>query len=201
MENKMSVSDVIKYLSAPIFAALSYIIAERWQISNIIFKFSDPKAHITVSVGIYTAIMNLLFLWTLSKRTTVSSKIKDRKDQSNKIKIDEKPRKIEVEVSVSGNTNNVDEIISIVFPEWVDVSTKATPDIKLDETNPNKYNIKLSNIVNSKEVRSYFFDISLKTIYAETNRVGMIKATCSGNSFRYQKKDKDLQIQYVNRRD
>ncbi|MDT2638634.1 hypothetical protein P7D31_00700 [Enterococcus dongliensis] len=197
MENKMTVSDVIKYLSAPVFAAMSYIIAERWQISNAIFKFSDPKVHITVSVGIYTAIMNLFFLWALSKRTTVSSKVKDRKDQSNKIKIDEKPRKIEVEVEVTGNTNNIDEIISIVFPEWIDVSTKAVPDIKADENNPNQYNIKLSNIVNYKEVRSYFFDINLKTIYAQTNRVGMIKATCSGNFWRYQKKDKDLQIQYV----
>lgn len=197
MENKLSVSNVIKYFSAPVFAALSYIIAERWQISNNIFKFSDPKVHITVSVGIYTAIMNLFFLWVLSKRTTVSSKVKDRKDESDKIKIDEKPRKIEIEVSVSGNTNNVDEKIIVVFPEWIDVSIKATPDIKVDENNPNIYSIELVNIVNSKEVRSYFFDISLKTIYAESNRVGMIKATCSGNFWRYQKKDKDLEIKYV----
>lgn len=197
MENKISSSDIIKVLSTPLFAALSYIIAEKCKISEVIFKFSDSKVHTTVSVGIYAAIMNLLFLWMLSKRTMVSSKIKDRRDQSNKIKIDNKPRQIEVEIHVSGNIKGIDERISVTFPEWLDVSTKAVPDIKVDDNDSNQYHISLSNIVNSKERRSYFFDVTLNPIYSESNRTGIIKAVCSGKPWRYKKEDKDLQIHYL----
>src|SRR5690606_8990900 len=188
MKDKLQ-SDIFKTLCAALFAGVSYFLTDCYQISMLIFNFSDPRWHITVSVGIYTAFLNGLFLFALSKRTSVQVEIIERKDKSEKIRLVDKPRAIEVRVTVNGNLKKIKSNVEVIFPQWIDVTPRGSPDLKQNEKDSQKYLIDLSGIVqNSKsEISIFYFDITMNPIYEETSRIGEILATVNGNTLRYAK--------------
>lgn len=197
MRDKLQ-SDIFKTLSTAFFAAISYFIAELFQISTLIFKFSDTKWHVTVSVAIYTAALNSFLLYALSKRTSVQVVIIERKDKSDKIRLDDKPRATEVRINLNGNLNKIKNNVEIIFPQWIDVMAKGSPDLKQSENDSQKYLIDLSGIVHNSEIEVgiYYFDITIKPIYEESGRKGEILAKVNGNKFRYAKNVKKLTVHY-----
>lgn len=191
-------SDILMTISTAIFAGISYFISGYFQISTLIFKFTDIKWHVTVSVAIYTAILNGLFLYALSVRTVVNVTIIEKKDKSDKIRLDDKPRATEVRITVNGNLKRVENNVEIIFPQWIDAMAKGSPDLKQSEENPQRYLIDLSGIVqnSNNEISIFYFDITINPIYEETGRKGMIVAKINGNKFRYTKSKKDLAVHY-----
>ncbi|EGQ26749.1 hypothetical protein HMPREF9372_1290 [Sporosarcina newyorkensis 2681] len=191
-------SDIFKTLATAIFAGISYLGADCFQITSLLFNFSDPMWHVTVSVAIYTAILNSLLLFLLSKRTSVKVNITERKDKSNKISLTDKPRTTEIKIAVRGNLSKITGMIEVIFPKWVDIMTKGSPDLKQCEDDSQKYFIDLSGIVENSqsEVSLFYFDITMNPLYEETGRSGEIIAKIHGNSLRYSKNTSKLTIHY-----
>ncbi|MDE5414575.1 hypothetical protein [Alkalihalobacterium chitinilyticum] len=197
MKDKLQ-SDIFKTLSTAFLAGISYFIADFFQVSTLIFNFSDVKWHVTVSVAIYTAVLNGLLLYALSKRTNVQVVIIERKDRSDKIRIFDKPRATEVRVTVNGNLKKIRNNVEVIFPQWIDVMPKGSPDLKQSENNSHNYLIDLSGIVqNSKsEVSIFYFDITMNPIYEKTGRVGEVLAKVNGSTLRYAKSVENLTVHY-----
>lgn len=191
-------SDIFKTLATAIFAGISYLGADCFQITTLLFNFSEPAWHVTVSVAIYTAFLNIILLYLLSKRTSVKVNITERKDQSNKISLTDKPRATEIKIVVRGNLKKINGTIEVTFPKWVDVMTKGSPDLMQSENDSQKYIIDLSGIVENSdsEVSLFYFDITMNPLYLETGRSGEIIAKVHGNSFRYSKNTNKLTIHY-----
>ena len=191
-------SDIFKTLATAIFAGISYLVADCFQITTLLFKFSEPTWHVTVSVAIYTAFLNIILLCLLSKRTSVKVNITERKDQSNKISLTDKPRAAEIKIVVRGNLKKINGTIEVTFPKWVDVMTKGSPDLMQSENDSQKYIIDLSGIVENSdsEVSLFYFDITMNPLYLETGRSGEIIAKVHGSSFRYSKNTNKLTIHY-----
>ena len=96
-------SNIIKIFFTVFFSCLSYIICEYFKISEILFNFKKDSWNVTVSIAIYVAILNIVYLYIVSLKTEVMVEIKDNKDKSNNITISDKPRRISVAVQVKGN--------------------------------------------------------------------------------------------------
>lgn len=191
-------SDIFKTIATAIFAGLSYLGADCFQITTLIFNFSEPAWHVTVSVVFYTAFLNITLLCLLSKRTNVKINITERKDQSNKISLTDKPRATEIKIVVRGNLKKINGTIEVTFPKWVDVMTKGSPDLMQSENDSQKYIIDLSGIVENSgsEVSLFYFDITMNPLYLDTGRSGEIIAKVHGNCFRYSKNTNKLTIHY-----
>lgn len=189
-------SDIFKTLMGAIFASLSYFFANSFQISKLFLNLSDSKWHVTISVFIYTALLNSLLLWFLSLRTSVQVEIIERKDKSDKIRLDDKPRATEVKVIVDGNLKKIEETVEVTFPEWVDVMVRNTPD--LNQQSSQTYHVNLADIVSSgkSETRVFYFDITMKSLYMESGRTGEVVAKINGCSLRYHKSVKVLTVHY-----
>lgn len=182
----------------PLFAAISYFIADYYQISDILFNFSDNKWHVTISVGIYTAILNMFYICISSKRTDIKVEIVDRKDKSNKVRVMDEPRSIEVITTVEGNLENIKQNITLKFPKWIDVSTQDNPDLKIVNNDlSTTYEIILENTT-KKDKKVFKFDIYINPIYMQSGRSGVIESEFKGSSWRYNKDITNLEIHYLN---
>ena len=182
----------------PLFAAISYFIADYYQISDILFNFSDNKWHVTISVGIYTAILNMFYICISSKRTDIKVEIVDRKDKSNKVRVMDEPRSIEVITTVEGNLKNIKQNITLKFPKWIDVSTQDNPDLKIVNNDlSTTYEIILENTT-KKDKKVFKFDIYINPIYMQSGRSGVIESEFKGSSWRYNKDITNLEIHYFN---
>ncbi|GIN59872.1 hypothetical protein J8TS2_41910 [Lederbergia ruris] len=122
----------------------------------------------------------------------------ERKDKSDKIRLDDKPRSTVVRINVNGNLNKIKNNVVVVFPQWIDVMAKGSPDLKQSENDSQKYLIGLSSIAqnSANEVGIFYFDITINPIYEETGREGEILAKVNGNKFRYAKSVKKLTVHY-----
>lgn len=190
MEDKLQ-SPILKSAMTAVFVIVSYLISNCFLVTEYFLSFLESKWHLTVSVAIYTAIQNIFFLFLLSKRTEINVDIYDKKDESHSISIEEKPRKIIAKIKLSGHLDDIQETVTITFPEWVDSMIEADPGIKQISISPDVYCIKLSD----KEI-SFAFDIAIKDIYGGTSRKNDIFAEISGKSLRYNKISKKLLVQY-----
>ena len=188
-------SNIIKIFFTVFFSCLSYIICEYFKISEILFNFKEDSWNVTVSIAIYGAILNIVYLYIVSLKTEVMVEIKDNKDKSNNITISDKPRRISVAVQVKGNLKKIDGKVEIIFPYWLDIMAKAVPD--LSEITENKYEINLTDINSlNKETITVYFDINIKTNYDSSARNGEISSNINCRRFRYTKINKNLTINY-----
>lgn len=179
-------SNIIKIFFTVFFSCLSYIICEYFKISEILFNFKEDSWNVTVSIAIYVAILNIVYLYIVSLKTEVMVEIKDNKDKSNNITISDKPRRISVAVQVKGNLKKIDGKVEIIFPYWLDIMAKAVPD--LSEITENKYEINLTDINSlNKETITVYFDINIKTNYDSSARNGEISSNINCRRFRYTK--------------
>lgn len=190
MEDKLQ-SPIFKSLMTGVFVALSYLISDLFLITTIILPILNSKWHVTVSVAIYTGLLNALFLFLLSFRTNINVDVCDKKDESYNVTIDERPRNIALKIKISGNVKNIKETVSIVFPEWIDLTVAADPSIKLASGKTNEYIIALSE----KEI-SFTFSVSVNPSYQSVTRKNSITTKITGNFCRYSKHNKELLVQY-----
>ncbi|EOF77703.1 hypothetical protein [Enterococcus faecium] len=184
----------LKFFPPTVISVLSYFICQWFSISEYIFRINNENWNSSISLTIYAGILNYLYSLLLSKRTEITVLIRDKGDRSDKIKVGEKPRRISVEVSVKGNLKNLSGNIEIVFPSWIDIMMKATPDIyEIEGTN--RYKIDLSDIKSViEENATYYFDINTKSIYLDSPRNGQISSEIKCGCFRYSKIEKYLNI-------
>lgn len=190
MEDKLQ-SASFKSIITGVFVTLAYLISNYFVITEYFFSFLNPNWHITVSVAMYTGLLNALFLYFLSKRTEINVHIYDKKNESYNVTIEEKPRTVSVKIKLVGNLEKINETINIRFPDWIDSMVKADPLINQISTSPDVYVIKPSD----REV-IYDFDIRIKDSYVETSRKNDIRAEISGCTLRYYKIKEELSVQY-----
>ncbi|MGX6962938.1 hypothetical protein [Vagococcus xieshaowenii] len=190
MEDKLQ-HPIFKAIMTGVFVTISYLISNNFLITKHFLVLSDPKWHVTVSVSIYSGLLNALFLYLLSLRTTIRVDITDKKDESYNILVDETPRSVVVKVKVLGNKEGIKEKVTIKFPEWIDSMVKADPSIKQVGNSQSEYCI----TINEEEI-SFTFDIGIKPMYDTAGRKNDISSEITGNIFRYCKKKKNLVVQY-----
>lgn len=195
MQDKLQ-TDIVKSLMTALFAGISYLFCGMFQITKYFLTFSDKKWHITVSVAIYTALLNAIFLYIISKRTLISVEIMERKDKSNTIKLSDKPRAIAIKVVARGNLKKISGDIVITFPKWIDVTPKGSPDLKPDPKDTQRFLISLTDFLKDSpnEGGTFFFDINMNETYINTERIGTIQASFSGSSLRYAKDFKSMSL-------
>lgn len=176
-------NDLIKSSCTLGFIFLSYYLASKINLFSYIpiIKNSLPKkALFSMAVAIYTAILNFIMFTYLSYRSQISIKILDKKDESDTIKIIDKPRTIVVKIEISNSLINKGYVI-IRFPKWVDVMKSNDPYIKTITTSKFKYSFEEGT------TKIYpTFDITLSERHSISEKEGEISAKFHGNKVKYE---------------
>lgn len=195
MSNKTK-SEIIKILMNGLFVCLSYWIAERFQVTECIFHFSNSNWHTTVSIALYTMILNALLVLFLAKRTFISVKIVESHNESNAINLKDKPGVLNVNVVVTGNLKKIKSKIVIEFPKWVDPTVEGDPSIFQVNGAPYIYEINIADINHTSSYASKKFDftVAVNEVYKKSGRDEEITALIKANRFRYKKETINLKV-------
>lgn len=189
-------TDIFKIIMTGLFVVISYLIANKVQVTRYILSFSVESWHTTVSVAIYTTILNACLTFFLSKRTEILVDIKDKQNESYSMRLGDRPGVIIIDVTIKGNLKKINNNIIIEFPKWIDPMVKGSPDISQSEDNQYKYIIDLSDTPELGKYASKKFSISIvkNNIYNESNRKNEVAALISGSRIRYSKEIKKMVI-------
>ncbi|WP_231911338.1 hypothetical protein [Staphylococcus hominis] len=116
----------------------------------------------------------------LSYRSQISIKILDKKDESDTIKIKDKPRTIVVKIE-SNDSLIKNGYVIISFPKWVDVMKSNDPYIKTITASKFKYSFEEGT------TKMYpTFDITLSERHSTSEKEGKIIAKFHGNKVKYE---------------